>query len=333
MAARLCCFVSCSYLDDANIPHGQTKTLTDRNHRVDNKHRSHQNFEPDQTTLDLSSFKFNQQHIEVKPLSNRLENKVALITGGTSGIGEATAELFVNEGARVVIVGRSQQKGEEIAHRLGSHAHFALADVTREADIKQAVDITLEKFGQLDVLFNNAGGPAGGPDLLETVNSEQIDRGVRLLLSSVMLGIRYAIAPMKARGGGCIINNSSIAALRSHQGDLLYSALKAAVTHYTQLAGVELGPHNIRVNAISPGAIATPIFWGGSARANTLSDEENAQKLEKLKTNLSHATPLPSAGLAEDVAEAALFLASDAGRFVNCHDLVVDGGRIAVFKD
>ena len=121
------------------------------------------------------------------------------------------------------------------------------------------------------------------------------------------------------------------AALRYAQGSYLYSAIKAAVTHYTKLAGVELGAHGIRVNAISPGAIATPIFWGGSARANSLSDEDNARKMEKLKANLARATPIPRAGLADDIAEAALFLASDAGSFVNCHDLVVDGGRTSMF--
>ena len=261
----------------------------------------------------------------------RLQDRVALITGGTSGIGEATAELFVREGARVVIVGRSEEKGQTLADRLGENAHYARADVTREADIAGAVDGTLERFGRLDILFNNAGGPAGAP--IDEITGEQIDYGVHLLLSSVVLGIRYAVAPMKANGGGSIINNSSVAALRYNQGSLLYSALKAAVTHYTKLAGVELGPHGIRVNAISPGAIATPIFWGGSARANTLSDEDNAAKLEKLKTNLAKATPLPQAGLAEDIAEAALYLASDAGRFVNCHDLVVDGGRTSIFRE
>ena len=97
---------------------------------------------------------------------------------------------------------------------------------------------------------------------------------------------RWAIEPMKTAGGGCIINNSSVAALRYRQGDPLYSALKAAVTHFTKMSGIELGPHNIRVNSISPGAIATPIFWGGSARANTLSDEDNARKMEKLQKNL-----------------------------------------------
>jgi NAD(P)-dependent dehydrogenase (short-subunit alcohol dehydrogenase family) len=156
---------------------------------------------------------------------------------------------------------------------------------------------------------------------------------VGLLLASVMLGIKHAIAPLKAAGGGCIINNSSVAGIRYNQGNILYSALKAAVTHYTRMAAVELGPDNIRVNAISPGAIATPIFWGGSARANTLSDEANAAKLEKLTGNLAKATPMPRAGLAHDIATAALYLASEEGSFVNGHDLVVDGGRTQMFRE
>ena len=138
---------------------------------------------------------------------------------------------------------------------------------------------------------------------------------------------------MKANGGGVIINNTSIAAIRYRQGNLLYSALKAAVTHYTKLAGVELGPLGIRVNCISPGAIATPIFWGGSAIANTKTDEDNARKLEKLKSNLAKATPLQIPGLAEDIANGALFLASDEGRFINSHDLVIDGGRTSMFNE
>src|SRR5690606_8585177 len=104
-------------------------------------------------------------------------------------------------------------------------------------------------------------------------------------------------------------------------------------SHYTRLAGVELGRHNIRVNCISPGAIATPIFWGGSQRANDLSEEENAKKMEKLQRNLARATPLPSSGYARDIAYGALYLASDEGRFVNSHDLVIDGGRIAMFHE
>jgi len=264
-------------------------------------------------------------------VGDRLAGKVALITGGTSGIGEATAELFVSEGAQVVITGRSEEKGAGIAERLGANAAYVYADVTRESDIAASVDATVERFGKLDVLFNNAA--SGTRTLLDSITSEEIEEGVRVLLSSVLLGMRYAVEPMKANGGGSIINNSSIAGIRYRQGDLLYSALKAAVTHYSKLAGVELAPLGIRVNLISPGAIATPIFWGGSARANTLSDEQNAATMEKLKRNLAKATPLGVSGEASDIAEAALYLASDAGRFVNSHDLVVDGGRTSMFND
>jgi NAD(P)-dependent dehydrogenase (short-subunit alcohol dehydrogenase family) len=136
---------------------------------------------------------------------------------------------------------------------------------------------------------------------------------------------------MKAQGGGCIINTSSIAAIRTNQGQYLYSVAKAGLTQLTKVAGVELGPFGIRVNCISPGAIATPIFWGGSQVANTLDPAANARKLEKLKQNLIKATPLGRAGLDKDIAMAALYLASDEGSFVNCHDLVVDGGRTSLF--
>ena len=259
-----------------------------------------------------------------------LAGKVAVITGGTSGIGEATAELFVASGAKVIITGRSEQKGAAIADRLGANVRYLVGDVTKEADIKRAIDSAASEFGRLDILFNNAGGPT--PGNVDDITAEQVSYGVDLLLASVILGTKHAIEPMKAVGGGSIINNSSVAGIRYNQGNILYSALKAAVTHYTKMAGVELGPHNIRVNAISPGAIATPIFWGGSARANTLSDDDNARKLEKLKANLAKATPIPDAGLAHDIAEGALFLASQAGRFMNCHDLVIDGGRTSMFN-
>ena len=264
-------------------------------------------------------------------MSDRLAGKVALITGGTSGIGAATAQLFAEQGAKVVISGRSVEKGSTLAETLGSAVSFCESDVTQELDIAKAIKFTVEQHGKLDILFNNAGGPVGAP--LDEITQAHIDYGVHLLLSSVILGTRYAIEPMKAAGGGCIINNSSIAGLRYRQGDPLYSALKAAVTHFTKMSGIELGPHNIRVNAISPGAIATPIFWGGSGRANTLSDEDNARKMEKLQANLARSVPLGKTGLAEDIAEAALYLASEAGRFVNCHDLVVDAGRTSMFNE
>ena len=264
-------------------------------------------------------------------MTDRLNGKVALITGGTSGIGAETARLFASEGAKVLIVGRSEEKGQALAEDLGENVIYEMADITKEEDIKNSVKATLKHFNQLDILFNNAGGPVGAG--IENVTQKDIDYGVHLLLASVILGIKYAIEPMKAIGGGSIINNSSIAALRYRQGDPLYAALKAGVTHYTRMAGVELGPHNIRVNSISPGAIATPIFYGGSQRANDLTKEENERKMEKLRGNLANAVPLKRSGLPIDIAEAALYLASDAGSFVTCQDIIVDGGRTAMFNE
>jgi NAD(P)-dependent dehydrogenase (short-subunit alcohol dehydrogenase family) len=264
-------------------------------------------------------------------MANRLEGKVTVISGATSGIGEATARRFVQEGARVVIAGRTVEKGEALARELGGAVVFQRADVMREADIAALVDTAVARFGRLDCLFNNAGAPDRGA--LETVTEEDFDYSMKLLVGAVVFGIKHAARVMKPQKSGCIINNSSIAAHRTHQGGYLYSGAKAAVSHFTRLAGEQLGPYGIRVNAISPGAIATPIFWGGSARANTLSAEDNQRKLEKLERNLARATPLPRAGFADDIANAAVFLASDEGSFVNCHDLVVDGGRIAQYYE
>ncbi|MBW2179968.1 MAG: SDR family oxidoreductase, partial [Deltaproteobacteria bacterium] len=194
-------------------------------------------------------------------MSGRLDGKVAVITGGTSGIGEATAEVFVAEGAKVVIAGRSENKGKMIADRLGECVIYQRTDVLKENEIKAVIDLAKDRFGRLDCLFNNAGGTDRGS--LETVTKEDFDYSMNLLLGSVVFGIKYAAPIMKEQKSGCIINNSSIAALRTGQGGILYSAAKAAVTHFSKIAGVELGPYHIRVNSISPGAVATPIFWGG----------------------------------------------------------------------
>ena len=261
----------------------------------------------------------------------RLKGQVAVITGGTSGIGEATAELFIREGASVVIAGRSGEKGLKLVEKLGDNAIFRATDVTRVEDIASLIAFAEERLGRIDCLFNNAGAPSRGD--IETVTEEDFDDAVHVLLGSVVFGIKYVAPIMKAQRSGSIINNSSVAAHRLGQGGTLYSAVKAAVSHYTRVAGMELGPFGIRVNSISPGAIATPIFWGGSGRARELGESENARKMRKLKGNLAQATPLPRAGLPEDVAMAALYLASDEASFVNCHDLVVDGGRIANFYE
>ncbi|MBB6093465.1 NAD(P)-dependent dehydrogenase (short-subunit alcohol dehydrogenase family) [Povalibacter uvarum] len=263
-------------------------------------------------------------------MAGRLEGKAVIITGATSGIGEATARRFAEEGARLLIAGRTVSKGESLARELGERVVFEPADVTREADIARLVDSAVKRFGRLDCMFNNAG--AVTPCKLESVTEQEVRDGLQLLVGSVIFGMKHAARVMKDHGGS-IINNASVAAHRFGQGDLLYSAAKAAVAQLTHLAGVELGAFNIRVNAISPGAIATPIFWGGSARAGQLSNEENRRKQAKLEQNLARATPLPRSGQSLDIANAALFLASDEGSFVNSHDLVVDGGRIWQFHE
>jgi NAD(P)-dependent dehydrogenase (short-subunit alcohol dehydrogenase family) len=264
-------------------------------------------------------------------MSGRLAGKITIITGATSGIGAATARCFIEQGAHVILAGRSTEKGQELAQELGERAVFQQADVMREADMAALVDLAKQRFGRLDCLFNNAGAPT--PGTLTDVTEEQFAYAMRLLLGSVVFGVKHAARVMKAQGSGSIINNASIAAHRFGQGSILYAAAKAGVSHYTRMAGVELGPFGIRVNAISPGAIATPIFWGGSTRAATLSDEDNARKQAKLEGNLAKSTPLPRSGFGYDIAHAALFLASDEGSFVNCHDLVVDGGRISWFHE
>jgi NAD(P)-dependent dehydrogenase (short-subunit alcohol dehydrogenase family) len=260
-------------------------------------------------------------------MAGRLDGKVALITGGTSGIGEATVELFIAEGAKVMIVGRNADKGAAMVEALGAAARFHRADVTLEAEIKAAVDATAQAFGRLDILFNNAGGGTQGG--VEDVTEAQFTYAMSLLLASVVFGIKHATPLMKAQGWGSIINNSSVAALRTHMGGYLYSIAKAGVTQATKLAGMELGRHGISVNCISPGGIATPIFFGGSKRAAGMDQERVDATMAKLERNLAKATPIQKSGLPRDIAAAALFLASDEGHYVNCHDLVVDAGMTA----
>lgn len=261
-------------------------------------------------------------------MTGRLDGKVALISGGTSGIGEATVQLFVREGAKVLFTGRNAAAGDAQAAALGANAAFRQADVRREADIQASVAEVVERFGRLDVVFNNAGGPTRGE--VDTFTDADFKDGMDLLLASVLYGIKHAAPVMKAQGRGAIINNSSVAASRTHMGGYLYSIAKAGVVQATKMAGMALGAYGVTVNSIAPGGIATPIFFGGGSSTATGEelDKRNA-KMAKLEGNLAKATPLQRSGLPMDIAQGALFLASDEGRFVNCHDLVIDAGMTA----
>lgn len=254
----------------------------------------------------------------------RLDGKVAVITGATSGIGWRTAEIFVAEGAKVVAAGRRAAEGEALAKKLGANCQFKQTDVTDEAQMKALISHAVETFGRIDCLFNNAGGPAqtGG---IEGLDVTQFDAAMATLVRSVMLGMKHAAPHMRRQGSGSIINNGSIAGhLGGYSSSLVYGAAKAAVIHFTKCVAMELGEAGVRVNSISPGAIATGIL----AKAMGLSPGAADSKADVLEGLFKSAQPIPRAGVPDDIAHAAAFLASDQSSFINGADIVIDGGVI-----
>lgn len=255
----------------------------------------------------------------------KLEGKITIVTGATSGIGRRTAEVFVREGAKVVATGRREELGRTLEASLGKDkCIFVRADATREADVKAVFEACLSKWGRLDCLFNNAGGPApvGG---IETIPVEGFDAAMATLVRSVMLGMKHAAPLMMKQGSGSIINNGSIAGRRAgYSTSMVYGAAKAAVNHLTVCAAMQLGEKNVRCNSISPGGIATGIF------AKALGVEANKADgfAEEAKKMMASLQPIPRGGTTDDIANAAVFLASDDSTFINGHDLVVDGGVV-----
>ncbi len=223
----------------------------------------------------------------------RLDGKVAMITGAASGIGLGTVELFVAEGAQVVAADIQDEKGAMLEKRFPGKVVYAHCDVTKEDDIAAAVSKAKTEFGGLDILVR---GPA--------------------------LGMKHAAPLMLERGGGSIINTASIAGLQAGFGPIAYSTAKAGVIHMSRVAAAQLSPQKIRVNAICPGLIATSIFGASFGLPREVADQMAAQVAE----NASKAQPVPKAGLPDDIAQAALYLASDASAFVSGTHLVVDGG-------
>ena len=254
-----------------------------------------------------------------------LEGKVAVITGATSGIGARTAEVFVANGANVVIAGRRQDRGEKLARKLGDAASFIRTDVCAEADVKAMIDHAVDRFGRLDCLMNNAGRSSPYAAIAD-VDLEQFDAVIAVHLRAVLAGMKNAARVMAGQGTGSIINVASVNGFRAGLGGYYYSAVKAASIHLTRCAAMELGEKGIRVNSLSPGMIAT----GGFAKYMGMQPDEADDHPEYAEDAIDSVAkrwqPLQYVGRTDDIAQAALFLASDASRFVTGQNLVVDGG-------
>jgi NAD(P)-dependent dehydrogenase (short-subunit alcohol dehydrogenase family) len=246
-------------------------------------------------------------------VSGRLEGKVAVVTGAASGLGAATVERFVEEGARVVVADLQVERGQAVAAAAGAAARFVKCDVTVEDDVAAAVQLAVDTWGRLDVMFNNAGivgaiGPIAATDTAAWLTT------IDVLLHSVFYGCKHAARVMQEQGSGSIINTSSAAGVQGGLGPHAYTAAKTAVVGLTKSVAAELGIHGVRCNAIAPGTIPTPL----TAQAAGGGDAIGAGTAQVLGT---------SGGTPYDIANAAVYLASDEASFCNGHTLVVDGGR------
>jgi len=251
----------------------------------------------------------------------RLKDKVALITGGTSGIGTATAIRFAKEGAKVVITGRNAKRGEQVVQEIvanGGDAMFVRSDVCLEEDCRNAVDRTLERFGKIDVLFNNAGvfHPKTIPDCTEEEWDETIDSS----LKGAFLMSKYALPSMIERGSGSIIHTSSGWGILGGDKAAAYCAAKGGLIVMAKAMAIDHGPHGIRVNCVCPGDVLTPMLHDDAEKRGMTWDDYAAGGADR---------PLGRIGTVDEIADAVLFLASDESSFVTGESLVVDGGGVA----
>jgi NAD(P)-dependent dehydrogenase (short-subunit alcohol dehydrogenase family) len=258
-------------------------------------------------------------------MSAELSGKVAVITGGANGIGRATAELFVAEGAKVVIADTDTARGAELAERLGANARFLKTDVSREADIQAAVDLAVDEFGGLHIMFNNAGINDTDVGALLDNKFENFRQVIDVNLYGVMIGTQRAARHMAKHGGGSIINTSSIGGIRAGFGFLAYRAAKAGVAQFTKSAAVELGGCLVRVNCICPGNIPTDM--GKHAVADPGMSQATATRIRAAVNGVRmKRQALKRQGAAIDVAQAALFLGSDRAQQISGLIMTVDAG-------
>ena len=250
----------------------------------------------------------------------RFKDKTAIITGSGGGIGLGIARLFHKEGGNVVVSDINEENVNVVAGQLGVRALALKCDVTKERDIKNCVGATIEKFGRLDCMVNNAGANSFmGPitDITEKHYRESMD----LLVLSVLMGMKHSI-PHLRKTGGSIINISSTTGIRADSQNTIYTGAKAAVNHITRSAALQLGSDNIRVNCIAPGMTISALY---RALIPDL-DEDNPEHFEKMSGYLGELQPLNTIGAPADIAEAALYLASEGARYVTGQILAVDGG-------
>jgi NAD(P)-dependent dehydrogenase (short-subunit alcohol dehydrogenase family) len=252
---------------------------------------------------------------------NTFANKVALVTGGTSGIGSATALAFAREGARVVVSGRREKEGNEVAlliRKNGGEGIFVKADVSSEADVSALIAKTLSAYGRLDAAFNNAGieGDVGKQIHEQSVENYRAVMEINVL--GVLLAMKQEISAMLKSGGGAIVNSSSVGGLVGFPGVGVYVASKHAVIGLTKTAALEYATQGIRVNAVSPGGIETPMF-----------DRFTAALGSDAHDQMTAMHPIGRTGRPEEIAEAVLWLCSDKASFVTGHTLVADGGLTA----
>jgi NAD(P)-dependent dehydrogenase (short-subunit alcohol dehydrogenase family) len=251
-------------------------------------------------------------------MAGRLDGKVAVITGGASGIGEGTVRRFVEEGARVVIADLQRGPGEALAAELGDVTRFISCDVTSEDDVAAAVDLAVAEFGRLDIMFNNA-GIVGVVGRIADTPAEGWDRTVAVLLRGVFLGAKHAARVMVPQGSGVILSTSSTAGILGGLGPHCYTACKHAVVGLTKSIASELAGSGVRANAISPGntvtAMTMAVITGDATAADAATERIQSQ------------SPLGFAAMPIDIANAAVYLASDEARNVTGHTLVVDAGQ------